>query len=112
MAQEVGARLDKREILFGPLPLRTTPNHVGTRNFPVMTVLRVVLGDQLSLGLTALDGIDQGRDVILMMEVMEESTHVRHHKQRIVLVVSAMRPFAQKLRQHSVCSRLCQAGLA
>ncbi len=67
-----------------------------------MTVLRVVLGDQLSLGLSALDDIDQGRDVVLMMEVMEECTHVRHHKQKIVLVLSAMRHFAQTLRQRSV----------
>jgi deoxyribodipyrimidine photolyase-related protein len=98
----MGARLAERKILFGPLPLRAAPTHVGPRNFPVMTVLRVVLGDQLSLGLSALDGIDQGRDVVLMMEVMDECTHVRHHKQKIVLVLSAMRHFAQTLRQRDV----------
>ena len=53
-----------------------------------MNVLRVVLGDQLSQGLSALDDLDAGRDVVLMMEVMEENTYVGHHKQKIVLVLS------------------------
>lgn len=64
-----------------------------------MTDLRIVLGDQLSLDLSALDGIDPDRDVIVMMEVAEESTHVRHHKQKIVLILSAMRHFAHSLEQ-------------
>jgi deoxyribodipyrimidine photolyase-related protein len=64
-----------------------------------MTVLRVVLGDQLSRSLTALAGIDPSVDVVLMMEVAEESTYVPHHKQKIVLVLSAMRHFAADLRK-------------
>lgn len=36
--------------------------------------------------------------MILLMEVMEETTHVRHHKAKIVLVLSAMRHFAEELR--------------
>ena len=68
----------------------------------VMTVLRIILGDQLSLDLSALHDIDPDRDVVLMMEVMEESTHVRHHKQKIVLVLSAMRHFAETLRQRGL----------
>jgi len=67
-----------------------------------MTVLRVVLGDQLSLDLSALEDLDPGRDIVLMMEVVEESTYVRHHKQKIVLVLSAMRHFADLLRQRGV----------
>jgi deoxyribodipyrimidine photolyase-related protein len=67
-----------------------------------MTVLRIILGDQLSLDLSALDDLDPGRDIILMMEVMEENTHVRHHKQKIVLVLSAMRHFAETLRQRGL----------
>ena len=67
-----------------------------------MTVLRIILGDQLSLDLSALDDLDPGRDTVLMMEVMEENTHVRHHKQKIVLVLSAMRHFAQTLRQRGL----------
>ncbi len=61
--------------------------------------LRVVLGDQLSLGLTALQGGDKRRDTILMMEVAEEATYVRHHKKKIAFVFSAMRTFAQELRE-------------
>lgn len=59
----------------------------------------MVLGDQLSMGLSALTDLDTGRDIVLMMEVMEEGTYVAHHKQKIVLVLSAMRHFAAELRQ-------------
>jgi deoxyribodipyrimidine photolyase-related protein len=59
--------------------------------------LRVVLGDQLSLGLTALQGGDKGRDTILMMEVAEEANYVRHHKKKIAFVFAAMRAFAREL---------------
>ena len=64
-----------------------------------MTVLIIILGDQLSSDLSALDGLDPRSDTVLMMEVMEENTYVRHHKQKIVMVLSAMRHFAQTLRK-------------
>jgi deoxyribodipyrimidine photolyase-like uncharacterized protein len=51
-----------------------------------VAVLRIILGDQLSLDLSALDDLDARRDIVLMMGVLEENTHVRHHKQKIVLV--------------------------
>lgn len=95
----MGARLGERETLLGALPRNATPTRVGAGSGPVVTVLRIILGDQLSLDLSALDDLDAGRDTVLMMEVMEENTYVRHHKQKIVLVVSAMRHFAQTLRQ-------------
>jgi deoxyribodipyrimidine photolyase-related protein len=60
--------------------------------------LRVVLGDQLTRGLSALHGIDPARDTVLMMEVMAECTYVRHHQQKIALVLAAMRHFAAELR--------------
>ena len=63
-----------------------------------MTVLRIILGDQLAVDLIALADLDPGRDIVLMMEVQEENTYVRHHKQKIVLVLSAMRHFADALR--------------
>ena len=47
--------------------------------------------------LRALADLDPERDTVLMMEVMEECTYVRHHKQKIVLVLSAMRHFADEL---------------
>lgn len=67
-----------------------------------MTALRVVLGDQCSAGLSALDGLDAARDVVLLAEVRAECTYVRHHKQKIVLVLSAMRHFAQALEAQGV----------
>jgi deoxyribodipyrimidine photolyase-related protein len=67
-----------------------------------MSVLRVVLGDQLSPDLSALRDLDPRRDVVLMMEVLDETTHVRHHKQKIVLVLAAMRHFADTLRRRGL----------
>ncbi len=65
-------------------------------------ILRVVLGDQLSLNLPALDGLDQTLDTVLMVEVERECTYVRHHKKKIVLILSAMRHFAALLRESGV----------
>jgi deoxyribodipyrimidine photolyase-related protein len=64
-----------------------------------MTRLAVILGDQLDADSGALQAIDRARDVVLMMEVMDEATYVPHHKQKIVLVLSAMRHFAEELRE-------------
>ena len=64
--------------------------------------LRLVLGDQLSDALPALDGIDRERDLVLMAEVRDECTYVRHHKKKIVLVLSGMRHFADRLRQRGI----------
>jgi deoxyribodipyrimidine photolyase-related protein len=61
-------------------------------------VLRVVLGDQCSHTLSALEGADAARDVVLMMEVAAECTYVPHHPQKIALILSAMRHFAAELR--------------
>lgn len=58
-----------------------------------------VLGDQLSLDLASMKKGDRNRDVVLMVEVAEETTYVRHHKQKIVLILSAMRHFAEALRK-------------
>ena len=67
-----------------------------------MAALRLVLGDQLSHDLTALEGLDAASDVVLMMEVADETTYVPHHKQKIVLVLSAMRHFAAELAARGV----------
>ena len=65
-------------------------------------ILRVVLGDQLSGDLAALSDLDPKRDVVLMMEVRDEVTYVPHHKQKIVLFLSAMRHFAEEMRSHGI----------
>ena len=61
-------------------------------------VLVPILGDQLTRNLASLRGRTKDDTVILMMEVGEEATYVRHHKQKLVLVFSAMRHFAAELR--------------
>jgi deoxyribodipyrimidine photolyase-related protein len=61
--------------------------------------LILVLGDQLSLSLSSLRDADKASSVILMAEVMAEATYARHHKKKFVLVFSAMRHFAEELRQ-------------
>ncbi|ALR23162.1 cryptochrome/photolyase family protein [Sphingobium baderi] len=64
-----------------------------------MTVIIPILGDQLSHELASLRGVNPADAVILMMEVMEEATYVRHHKRKIALIFSAMRHFAEELRE-------------
>ncbi|MDJ0642743.1 MAG: cryptochrome/photolyase family protein [Erythrobacter sp.] len=61
-------------------------------------ILVPILGDQLSRNLASLHGRSKDDTVILMMEVWDEATYVKHHKQKIVLIFSAMRHFAQELR--------------
>ncbi len=63
-----------------------------------MTILVPILGDQLSHRLASLNGCDPADTVVLMMEVAEEATHVRHHQAKIALILSAMRHFAAELR--------------
>jgi deoxyribodipyrimidine photolyase-related protein len=65
-------------------------------------VLRVVLGDQLCDGIAALADIDAANDVVIMAEVRNECTYVKHHKQKIVLVLAAMRHFAAALRERGI----------
>jgi len=93
----MGAGLGGGEILLAALPRRREAGAGAA-----MKVLRIILGDQLSAGISALRGLNQESDIVLMMEVMAENTYVPHHKQKIVLVLSAMRHFAEELRQDGV----------
>lgn len=61
--------------------------------------LRFILGDQLSRGLSSLSDADPRCDVIFMAEVMAEATSVPHHKKKIAFLFSAMRHFADTMRQ-------------
>ncbi|MBP0049859.1 cryptochrome/photolyase family protein [Marinobacterium sp. AK62] len=61
-------------------------------------VLRLILGDQLSLNLATLRDADPDRDLILMCELHTEATYVAHHRKKLVLVFSAMRHFARALK--------------
>ena len=60
----------------------------------------LLLADQLSLNISSLKGADPSRDIVLMAEVSEEATYVRHHKKKIVYLFSAMRHFAEQLREN------------
>ncbi|WP_299193415.1 cryptochrome/photolyase family protein [uncultured Erythrobacter sp.] len=60
-------------------------------------VLVPILGDQLTRTLASLRGRTKDDTVILMMEVWDEATYVKHHKQKIALIFSAMRHFAAEL---------------
>ncbi len=67
-----------------------------------MAALRFILGDHLTTGVSALAGLDPAHDVVLMAEVHDEATYVRHHKQKIAFIFSAMRHFANALRKQGV----------
>ncbi len=57
-----------------------------------------VLGDQLTPALSSLAGADPGQDRVLMAELHDEATYVRHHQKKIAFIFSAMRHFAEELR--------------
>jgi deoxyribodipyrimidine photolyase-related protein len=61
--------------------------------------LVLVLGDQLSPAISSLSKSDRKKDRVLMVEVMEEATYVKHHKKKIAFIFSAMRHFAKALRR-------------
>ncbi len=66
-----------------------------------MKTLRFVLGDHLTREISSLADATAD-DVIFMAEVAEETTYVRHHQQKIALVLSAMRHFAEELREEGL----------
>ncbi|MAF30993.1 MAG: cryptochrome/photolyase family protein [Magnetococcales bacterium] len=65
-----------------------------------MKTLRLILGDQLSHNISSLSQAQKGEDIVFMCEVMREATYVKHHKKKIVFLFSAMRHFAQELKQN------------
>ena len=62
-----------------------------------MATLRLILGDQLSRSITSLEGYDPASDIVLMCEVWDEASYVKHHKKKIAFLFSAMRHFAKSL---------------
>jgi len=59
----------------------------------------LVLGDQISHGLSALRAADRDRDVVVMAEVRDEATYVNHHKKKIAFLFASMRKFAAELEE-------------
>ena len=60
-------------------------------------ILVPILGDQLTRTLSSLRGRAKDDTVVLMMEVWDEATYVKHHQQKIALIFAAMRDFAEEL---------------
>ncbi len=69
---------------------------------PTIRHLVVILGDQLNRDASAWDGFDATRDRVWMCEARDESTHVVSAQQRIAVFLSAMRHFAQALRDEGL----------
>jgi len=63
-----------------------------------MPAVRLILADQLTREISSLADYEEG-DLVLMAEVREEATYVRHHKQKIAFLFAAMRNFAAELAQ-------------
>lgn len=70
--------------------------------------IRLILGDQLSHNISSLVGCDKKNDIILMCEVWEEATYVKHHKKKIAFLFSAMRHFAEDLKSRGYNVRYTQ----
>lgn len=64
-----------------------------------MRTIVLLLGDQLSRRMSSLRDADKDSFTVLMAEVMEEATYVKHHKKKIAFVFAAMRHFAEELRE-------------
>ena len=64
-----------------------------------MSNIRLILGDQLSSSISSLKDYKPETDIILMCEVWDEATYVKHHKKKIAFIFSAMRHFAQMLKK-------------
>jgi deoxyribodipyrimidine photolyase-related protein len=63
-----------------------------------MTTLRLIMGDHLTTDIASLRGADKKNDIVLMVELASEIEPVPHHKQKIVLILSAMRHFSEALK--------------
>ncbi len=63
--------------------------------------LRLILGDQLASSISSLSDVSKS-DLILMCEVRQEATYVKHHKKKIAFLFSAMRHFAGDLKQQGL----------
>jgi deoxyribodipyrimidine photolyase-related protein len=62
-----------------------------------MSKLVVILGDQLNTAMSSLQGFCKSSDQILLSEVKEEASYVKHHKKKIAFIFSAMRHFHKEL---------------
>ncbi len=78
---------------------RRSHSGADNRTMKICRHLVFVLGDQLDVESVALADFDKAKDVVLMAEVREESTHVWSSKPRTAFFFAAMRHFAETLRK-------------
>jgi len=65
-----------------------------------MANLILILGDQLSHRISSLERGNKSTDTIVMAEVYDEASYTNHHKKKLAFIFSAMRHFAEQLRQN------------
>jgi deoxyribodipyrimidine photolyase-related protein len=82
-------------------PLSRGPRPLGLRHALGTGAMRLVLvlGDQLTPSLSALRQADRARDVVVMAEVAQEASYVRHHRKKLAFLFAAMRKFAARLER-------------
>ena len=67
-----------------------------------MTVLRLILADQLNHQIASLRNINIDTYFVLMAEVGAEFTDIKHHKRKIAFLFASIRHFARELRQSGI----------
>lgn len=67
-----------------------------------MGAIRLILGDQLNSRISSLSDLDKDNDTVLLAEVRDEATYVRHHPKKIAFIFSAMRHFAKDLEDKDI----------
>ena len=78
------------------MPRRDTPRGVPNQSGPRRHVL--VLGDQLTRVVGPLADADPGSTVVLVIEAMDWASRRTYHRQKLVLVIAAIRHFAAEAR--------------
>ncbi len=89
----------RRHTPAEPAPAATMVRPMAGPTSSSLRHLVLVLGDQLDLQASAFDDFEPTTDLVWMAEVAQESTHVWSSQPRTVLFLSAMRHFAQSLRE-------------
>lgn len=81
------------------VPVLSTRPATGSGRIDCMGRTIWILGDQLTHRHTALAAADPRKDTVLMIESRGRGVHLRYHRIKLVLIYSAMRHFADELRE-------------
>jgi deoxyribodipyrimidine photolyase-related protein len=91
----------KQAIARSGMPVWKPRRNRGAGNMARSTLV-LVLGDQLDPARGALRDARPGVDTILMAEVAEEASYVRHNRHKIAFIFSTMRHFRDELRARGI----------